>query len=67
MLSTKYIREPLSCGTYLLKNWVPGSRLEFTANPNYFEGKPYISEIFSRIIPDTSTMFLELKSGKKST
>ena len=64
MLSTKYIREPLSCGTYLLKNWVPGSRLEFTANPNYFEGKPYISEIFSRIIPDTSTMFLELKAGK---
>ena len=64
MLNTKYIRQPISSGTYLLKNWVPGSRLEFSANPNYFEGKPYIEEIISRIIPDTSTMFLELKAGK---
>ncbi|MBQ4132230.1 MAG: peptide-binding protein [Desulfovibrionaceae bacterium] len=64
LLNTGFIREPLSCGTYLLSDWVPGSRLEFASNPDYFEGQPYISRIISRIIPDTSTMFLELKAGK---
>lgn len=64
LLNTKYIRAPLSSGTYLLSSWTPGTRLEFGFNPNYFEGRPYIDKIMSRVIPDTSTMFLELKAGK---
>lgn len=64
LLTTKLARQPLSSGSYLLKNWVAGSRLEFEANPDFFEGKPYISQIISRIIPDTATMFIELKADK---
>lgn len=64
LLTTKLARQPLSCGSYLLKNWVPGSRLEFEANPNFFEGRPYINQIISRVIPDTATMFIELKADK---
>lgn len=64
LLNTAYIRAPLSCGSYLLSDWLPGSRLEFRANPRYFMGEPYIDQIISRVIPDVSTMFLELKAGK---
>lgn len=64
LLTTKLARQPLSCGSYILKNWTPGSRLEFEANPNFFEGKPYIAQIISRVIPDTATMFIELKADK---
>lgn len=64
LLNTKYIRAPLSSGAYLLSSWTPGTRLEYVFNPNYFEGRPYIDKIMSRVIPDTSTMFLELKAGK---
>lgn len=64
LLNTAYIRDPLSCGSYLLSDWLPGSRLEFRANPRYFMGEPYIDQIISRVIPDVSTMFLELKAGK---
>lgn len=64
LLKTDFIRNPLSCGTYLLKNWIPGNRLEFSSNPNYFEGRPYIDNIILRVIPDTSTMFMELRAGE---
>lgn len=63
LLNTKYSREPLGAGPYMLKEWVAGSHLILEANPNFFEGKPYIDQIVYRIIPDLSTQFLELKAG----
>ena len=33
------------------------------ANPDYFDGEPYIHRVVYRIIPDPSTMFMELLSG----
>ncbi len=63
LLNTKYSREPLGAGPYILKEWVPGSQLILEANPDFFEGKPYIERIVYRIIPDLSTQFLELKAG----
>lgn len=62
--TTPLIRKPLSCGTYLLKEWDAGSRLTLAANPDYFGGEPYITRRVFRIIPDVTTMFLELKAGK---
>jgi peptide/nickel transport system substrate-binding protein len=43
--------------------WKPGEKIVFDANPDYFEGKPYISRVVTRVIPDQATLFLELKSG----
>lgn len=63
LLKTKYSREPMGAGAYRLKEWVPGNRLVFTANPDYFEGRPYLDEVVYRVIPDQSTQFLELKAG----
>jgi peptide/nickel transport system substrate-binding protein len=58
------IRAPLSCGPYTLREWNPGAKLILAANPMYFPGRPYIDRVLYRIIPDITTMFLELKAGK---
>jgi len=63
LMNTKYAREPIGAGPYVLSSWEPGSRLTLTANPDYFEGRAYIDQVIYRIIPDASTMFLELKAG----
>ena len=67
LLDTKYSRQPLGAGPYKLEEWTPGSRIVLKANPDYFEGRPYIDRIVYRMIPDLSTQFLELKAGNLDT
>ena len=62
--TTPLIRKPLSCGGYTLSEWEPGAKLTLAAYRDYFEGQPYIDRWIFRIIPDITTMFLELKGGK---
>ncbi len=61
--TTKFNRHPVGTGPYRLLSWVTGQKLVLGANPNYFEGEPGICRIIYRIIPDPTTMFLELQSG----
>jgi len=63
LLNTKYSREPLGAGPYKLKEWVAGSQVVLEANPDFFEGKPFLDQVVYRIIPDLSTQFLEMKAG----
>lgn len=63
LLDTEYSRQPLGAGPYKLKEWVGGRQMVLEANPDFFEGKPYIDRIVYRMIPDLSTQFLELKAG----
>ncbi|HWQ08716.1 MAG TPA: ABC transporter substrate-binding protein, partial [Holophaga sp.] len=46
-----------------LKEWVENQRVILEANPDYFEGRPYIDEVVYRSISDQSTQFMELKAG----
>ena len=62
--TTSLIRQPLSAGPYVLSEWRPGARLVLSANENYFEGRPFVDRLIYRIIPDLTTMFLELRAGK---
>lgn len=64
LLTTSFARKPVGAGPYRLKGWESGSRVVLTASPTYFEGKPYLDEVVFRVIPDLSTMFLELKAGR---
>jgi peptide/nickel transport system substrate-binding protein len=63
IVDTKYSRAPVGAGPYMLKEWTAGSRIVLEANPNFFEGKPYIDRLVYRMIPDMGTQFLELKAG----
>lgn len=56
-------RAPVGSGPYVFKEWKAGEKVVLEANPDYFEGRPYINRVVYRIIPDQSTQFLELKSG----
>lgn len=56
-------RAPVGTGPYRFVEWKSGEKVVLEANPDYFEGRPYIHRVVYRIIPDPSTMFLELRSG----
>jgi len=56
-------RQPIGTGPYRFKEWVTGEKIVLESNHEYFEGRPYIDRYIYRIIPDSATMFLELKAG----
>lgn len=56
-------RNPVGTGPYRFKEWVSGQKIVLEANKDYFEGRPYIDRFIYRIIPDNSTMYMELKAG----
>jgi peptide/nickel transport system substrate-binding protein len=55
-------RHPIGTGPYKFKEWVSGQKIVLVSNPDYFEGQPYIDGRITRIIPDSATMFLELRA-----
>lgn len=57
-----YNRSPVGTGPYKFKEWVSGQRLVLEANPDYFEGRPYIAKYVYQIIPDQSVQLLSLKT-----
>ncbi|MDD4182392.1 MAG: peptide-binding protein [Candidatus Omnitrophica bacterium] len=59
---TEFSRKPVGTGPFKFKEWVPGQKVILEANDNYFEGRPYLDGVVIRIIPDPTTMFLELKT-----
>src|SRR5512136_1204801 len=56
-------RNPVGTGPYRLRELVAGEKVFLVAYDGYFEGKPYIGRVVERLIPDTATMYLELKAG----
>lgn len=56
-------RHPVGTGPFVFKEWIPGQKVTLAANPDYYEGAPYLARYVYRIIPDSSTMYMELKAG----
>lgn len=56
-------KRPIGTGPFRFVEWKTGEKIVFEANPGYFEGRPYLSRVVTRVIPDLATQFLELKSG----
>ncbi|WP_298431714.1 peptide-binding protein [Geobacter sp.] len=56
-------RSPVGTGPYRFKEWVAGQKIVLESFHDYFEGRPYIDRYIYRIIPDSATMYLELKAG----
>jgi len=63
-------REIPSMGNLFLTEYVPGLRLVFHRNPDYWEKDktgypyPYMEENIVQILPDTNTQFLVFKEGR---
>ena len=58
--STYFSRKPVGSNYYKLKNWKSGQQVSLTRNTLSINGKANIDNLISRIIPDTSSQFLEL-------
>ncbi|MGA1863458.1 MAG: peptide-binding protein [bacterium] len=59
--TTDFNRHPIGTGPYKFKEWITGQRIVLEAFDDYFEGRPYIDQYITRIIPEMATMFLELQ------
>jgi len=56
-------RKPVGTGPFRFKSWDAGQKIILEANPDYYEGRPQIDRYLYRVIPDSSTMYMELKAG----
>lgn len=55
-------RNPIGTGPYRFAEWKTGEKIVLDSFHGYFDGRPYIDRVLTRIIPDLATMFLELKA-----
>lgn len=55
-------RSPIGTGPYKFKSWKSQEKIELESNYDYFEGRPFIDRYIFRVIPDESTIFLELQT-----
>ena len=58
--NTFFSRKPTGSGYYQLDQWINGQQLTLKRNRNSTQGQANIDKLTSRIIPDTSSQFLEL-------
>ncbi len=59
---TSLARHPIGTGPFRFVSWKSDQEITVAVNKDYWEGRPYLSRVVTRIIPDTATMFMELKA-----
>ncbi len=62
IVRTPFSRKPIGAGPFILEEWKSGTSITLKSNPRYFNGQPPLSKIVYRIIPDSSTIFLEARN-----
>ena len=63
----EFARGPVGLGEYRIESWETGRKISVRVNQDYYRGRPHIERVVTRIIPDSQTQFLELKSGGLDT
>jgi peptide/nickel transport system substrate-binding protein len=58
-----YNTEPVGTGPYVLTDWVPGERLSFEANPDYWGGAPEVTRLTWIVVPDDDVRATRLRAG----
>jgi peptide/nickel transport system substrate-binding protein len=54
----------VGAGPFVLSQWVRGSQLVFTRNPNYWDApKPYVDSVTIKVIPDNAAAYNTLLTG----
>lgn len=56
--------QPIGTGPFIFKTYQKDTIIRYTANPNYFNGKPKIDNLVFAITPDASVRFQKLKTGE---
>ena len=60
LLQSSFTRSPIGTGPFQFKRWLDGNRVELVVFDRYFERRPKLRGVIYRVIPDQTTMFLEL-------
>lgn len=59
-----YNRRPIGTGPFIFKEWVGGDHVMVTRNPEFYGGRPKLSEIIFRVIPDENARVVALETGE---
>ncbi len=59
----EYGRHPVGIGPFRFESWESQKQITLRSNHDYYRGRPFIERSITRVIRDTQTQFLELKSG----
>ncbi len=57
-------QKPVGSGPYQVVQWLHNDRITLKANPLYWRGKPKISQIVFKIIPDPNTQAMQVRTGE---
>ncbi len=55
---------PIGAGPFRYKAWERGDRVELEANPFYWRGRPALSQVVMKLIPDRNTVLTQLQTGE---
>lgn len=53
----------IGTGPFKLDKWIKDDRMIFSANEEYWDGKPYVKKLIFKVIPNNSVRAAELKTG----
>lgn len=59
-----YNRKPVGTGAWIVDSWNTGQQIVFKANPNYFDGKPALSQFIWKVVPDANVLAAQLDNGE---
>ncbi|HYK74761.1 MAG TPA: ABC transporter substrate-binding protein [Pseudoneobacillus sp.] len=61
--NNKIHRNPIGTGPFKFKEWKTDERIVVVANTNYWDGRPYLNEVVTRILPDANVEAINLLKG----
>ena len=59
-----YGRKPIGTGPFKVTKWESAQFLELDKNPDYWGTAPKLDKIIMKIVPDTNTLQVQLKTGE---
>lgn len=64
MSNWEWNRQPVGAGPFVVTEWASGESITMEPNPYYYElGKPYLSKIIFRIVPEPAAQLALMKQG----
>lgn len=64
-LGREFGQRPIGSGPFIFVSWHRDDTILLRANPDYWEGRPYVSALEFRIIPDSATAQAEFDTGRQ--
>jgi ABC-type transport system substrate-binding protein len=56
-------KKPVGTGPFIFEKWVKDDKMIFSANKNYWNGRPYIDKLIFKVIANNAVRAAELKAG----